>query len=77
VIGADPAFVVAEYHVERPVQTILNAARAAALFSAPLHPNTKGLLRAIPRIDQDIRRLSDIPGSILDSVRSGTATPAE
>jgi ABC-type dipeptide/oligopeptide/nickel transport system ATPase component len=40
------------------------------IFYYPQHPYTRGLLKTIPRIDQDIqpgRRLSEIPGMIPDS----------
>jgi peptide/nickel transport system ATP-binding protein len=38
-----------------------------ALFAAPLHPYTRGLMRAIPRLDEKLnerRRLEEIPGMV-------------
>lgn len=38
-----------------------------AIFKHPLHPYTQGLLRSIPRLDQDSsERLFNIPGSVPD-----------
>ena len=34
------------------------------LFSAPCHPYTRGLLRSIPRIDENVSRLATIEGSV-------------
>ena len=34
------------------------------LFSAPCHPYTRGLLRSIPRIDENVARLATIEGSV-------------
>jgi len=38
------------------------------MFSEPLHPYTRLLLRCIPRIDMDVDRLEYIPGSPQDAV---------
>jgi peptide/nickel transport system ATP-binding protein len=35
-----------------------------ALFDDPLHPYTRGLMRAIPRLDVDAPRLQEIPGMV-------------
>ena len=38
-----------------------------SIFKNPLHPYTKGLLKSIPRLDQDSsERLFNIPGSVPD-----------
>lgn len=34
------------------------------VISAPLHPYTKGLMAAIPRIDEDVERLPQVPGGM-------------
>ena len=46
---------------------IVEYAPAAGLFSAPLHPYTRGLMNSIPRIDKDYGRdeyLETIPGAV-------------
>jgi peptide/nickel transport system ATP-binding protein len=35
-----------------------------ALFDNPLHPYTRGLMQAIPRLDTDAPRLQEIPGMV-------------
>ncbi len=41
---------------------IVEQAPTAALFAAPRHPYTLGLLQSIPRLDQQQERLDPIPG---------------
>ena len=49
---------------------VMEQAPVDPLFASPSHPYTRGLLRAIPRVDQDGEALSAIPGSpTLSSVR--------
>ena len=46
---------------------IVEEASVDALFEAPLHPYTQGLLRSIPRVDRAAgtrQRLTQIPGSV-------------
>ena len=38
-----------------------------SVFAAPLHPYTRGLLDAVPRMDRDDRRLTAIPGDPLSA----------
>jgi oligopeptide/dipeptide ABC transporter ATP-binding protein len=33
------------------------------VFARPLHPYTQGLIKAVPRIDQDLDKLYAIPGA--------------
>ena len=44
--------------------SIVEYASVSTLFQKPLHPYTKGLLGAIPRLDRDIERLAVIPGTL-------------
>jgi oligopeptide/dipeptide ABC transporter ATP-binding protein len=48
---------------------------AMALFRNPHHPYTLGLLRSIPRLDGDARRLVPIPGRPPDLTRLGAGCP--
>jgi peptide/nickel transport system ATP-binding protein len=45
---------------------VVETAPVAALFAAPIHPYTEGLLAAAPRLDIDQERLPTTPGSIPD-----------
>ena len=48
---------------------IIEEAPVERLFANPLHPYSGGLLRAIPPLDQDVRRLAAIAGNIPDPDR--------
>ncbi|MGR3484546.1 MAG: oligopeptide/dipeptide ABC transporter ATP-binding protein [Paracoccaceae bacterium] len=41
---------------------VMERGPAGAIFDAPTHPYTRGLLSAVPRIDRDLDALSTIPG---------------
>jgi oligopeptide/dipeptide ABC transporter ATP-binding protein len=43
---------------------VIESADTTALFDAPEHPYTRGLMRSIPQVDTDIDRLEAIPGSV-------------
>ncbi len=43
---------------------IVESATVKRLFESPLHPYTKGLFKAIPRIGKRVKRLSTIPGVV-------------
>lgn len=43
---------------------IVEVSETKALFKKPLHPYTQGLLRAIPKLHQDVKELEIIPGSV-------------
>jgi oligopeptide/dipeptide ABC transporter ATP-binding protein len=43
---------------------IVEHAETKPLFKNPLHPYTKGLLAAIPRLHEDVEKLEIIPGSV-------------
>ncbi|MCH7870585.1 MAG: ABC transporter ATP-binding protein [Planctomycetes bacterium] len=45
---------------------IVEHAPVAALFAAPLHPYTRGLLESMPRLGRRTERLTTIPGSVPD-----------
>ena len=45
---------------------IVEEASAERIFLEPRHPYTEGLVRARPRIDVDVPRLTSIPGSVPD-----------
>jgi len=43
---------------------IVEVSETEALFKKPLHPYTQGLLRAIPKLHEDVKNLEIIPGSV-------------
>ncbi|MDH3289717.1 MAG: ABC transporter ATP-binding protein [Gemmatimonadota bacterium] len=43
---------------------IIEQASAAAIFERPMHPYTEALLKAVPRLDRPVTRLSAIAGSV-------------
>jgi oligopeptide/dipeptide ABC transporter ATP-binding protein len=43
---------------------VVEEAKVGELFDAPAHPYTRGLLRSIPRIDENVARLATIEGSV-------------
>ncbi len=45
------------------------------LFTAPAHPYSRGLLRAIPRVDQEGEELDSIPGSPPNMTQAQTGCP--
>lgn len=47
---------------------IVEYAEKVELFDNPLHPYTKGLLKAIPKIHRSVERLDSIPGSVPDLI---------
>lgn len=52
---------------------IMEIASVQAIFQDPLHPYTQGLMKAIPRIDQDVEWLYNIKGQVpaLSEIPSG------
>ena len=45
---------------------VVEAVPVDVLFGRPMHPYTEGLMGAIPKLDEDVRRLTAIPGNIPD-----------
>ncbi|WP_416066907.1 ABC transporter ATP-binding protein [Rhizobium sp. ZK1] len=43
---------------------VVEDADVRSIFSTPSHPYTRGLLQSIPRLDDDRKRLYQIPGSV-------------
>ncbi|MBY6116092.1 ATP-binding cassette domain-containing protein [Mameliella alba] len=54
---------------------VMEAAPTPAIFDAPGHPYTRGLLRAVPRITEGDEPLSAIPGSPPNQTAAPTACP--
>ncbi len=52
---------------------VAEEAAVCELFAAPCHPYTRGLLRSIPRINENVARLATIEGSVpsLNAVPAG------
>jgi peptide/nickel transport system ATP-binding protein len=49
---------------------VVESATVTELFEDPKHPYTAGLLHAIPKLNQRVRRLEVIPGSVPDLIQS-------
>jgi peptide/nickel transport system ATP-binding protein len=45
---------------------VIETAPVEKLFRQPMHPYTDGLIRAVPKLDEDLHRLETIPGNIPD-----------
>jgi oligopeptide transport system ATP-binding protein len=43
---------------------VVEEADAVSLFKSPLHPYTEGLLRSIPRMDEEVEKLHVIEGVV-------------
>ena len=54
---------------------IMESGPVEGLFAAPLHPYTRGLLDAVPRLDRDDERLPSIPGDPPDPGRLPAGCP--
>jgi oligopeptide transport system ATP-binding protein len=54
---------------------VMEQAPVEPLFYTPTHPYTRGLLRAIPRVDQTGATLDSIPGSPPNMTRAQTGCP--
>jgi len=55
--------------------TVMEKSPTDPLFAAPSHPYTRGLLGAIPRVDQEGEELSSIPGSPPNMTRAPKGCP--
>ena len=54
---------------------VMEQAPVEPLFASPSHPYTRGLLRAIPRVDQEGGELDSIPGSPPNMTRAPKGCP--
>jgi peptide/nickel transport system ATP-binding protein len=54
---------------------VVESADVRSLFRAPAHPYTRGLLRSMPRLNDDRRRLHQIPGSVPSAGRAISGCP--
>jgi oligopeptide/dipeptide ABC transporter ATP-binding protein len=45
---------------------VIETAPVGVLFDRPMHPYTDGLIKAVPKLDEDLHRLATIPGNIPD-----------
>lgn len=63
----------ADYVMVMYAGQVVEYAPVEKLFDAPLHPYTQGLLKSIPRLDQDTGELYSIDGTVpsLDAMPSG------
>ena len=55
---------VADYAIVMYAGHVVEYNSVEKLFENPLHPYTRGLLKAIPRFDRDVEELFTIPGSV-------------
>lgn len=46
---------------------VVESAPVQALFSRPMHPYSKGLIKALPQLDEETKRLEAIEGMVPDS----------
>ncbi len=54
---------------------VVEQADVRSLFRTPAHPYTRGLLTSIPRLDDDRRRLHQIPGTVPNAARKRPGCP--
>lgn len=67
-VVAERADDVAVMYASRIVET----ADSQGLFAQPLHPYTRGLLKSLPRLGEQARRLQTIPGTVPDPLHFPT-----
>jgi len=56
---------------------VMEQAPVEPFFASPAHPYSRGLLHAIPRVDQDGAELNSIPGSPPNMTRAQKGCPFE
>jgi peptide/nickel transport system ATP-binding protein len=54
---------------------VLEEGDVRSIFRSPAHPYTRGLLQSIPRLDDDRRRLFQIPGTVPAAGSAGQGCP--